>query len=207
MKRTKHNGLHHPIDDKGDDKLVGRPPVYNDTIPDRTYRLCLLGLTDPELATAFGVNRSTINNWKDEHPAFLDALSRGKDEADGNVAERLYRRATGYEHADTKAQWVPAHIDSATKEYVKGKWHTLELTRHYAPDTGACKMWLTNRRKQNWAETLNHAGADGGPLELIHRLDLSKLTDAELELAAKLGFNKLTEELSVKVGLKDASSD
>ena len=77
---------------------AGRPSDYRDEFPELAYKLCLLGAIDRELADFFEVSEQTINAWKEAHPEFLESLKRGKRYADANVADRLYRRATGYSH-------------------------------------------------------------------------------------------------------------
>lgn len=72
---------------------MGRPSKYEDTHPERVRRLCMLGLTNDELAVAFGVAVSTINKWASEHPEFSDAQRAGRQDADSYVAESLYRQA------------------------------------------------------------------------------------------------------------------
>src|SRR5215831_15756104 len=44
---------------------------------------------------AFDVSESTIDNWKAAHPEFLAALKTGRELADAEVANSLYRRAIG----------------------------------------------------------------------------------------------------------------
>lgn len=56
----------------------GRPSVYDPSMAEQARKLALLGLTDAEIAEFFGVTEQTINNWKDEHPAFLRPSLLGK---------------------------------------------------------------------------------------------------------------------------------
>lgn len=49
---------------------------------------------------------------------------------------------------------------------------------HVPPDVGAAKMWLTNRKRGEWAETIRseHSGPGGGPIEVsaISKLDIAR---------------------------------
>ena len=54
-----------------------------------------MGARDADLARAFDVSESTIDNWKAAHPEFLAALKAGRELADAEVANSLYRRAIG----------------------------------------------------------------------------------------------------------------
>lgn len=71
----------------------GRPTSYRKEYAEQAFKLCLLGFTDAELADFFGVSETTINNWKNAHPEFLESLKRGKSVADAEVAHTLYQTA------------------------------------------------------------------------------------------------------------------
>ena len=71
----------------------GRPTKYRKSFDDLAYRYTLLGAIDKEMATFFGVTEKTLNNWKNDHPEFLQSITRGKAMADANVAEQLYQKA------------------------------------------------------------------------------------------------------------------
>lgn len=118
----------------------GRPTKYKKEYDDQAYKLCLLGSTDKELASFFEVSESTINNWKHEHKGFLESIKRGKSLADANVAERLYKRAMGYEHKEDKI------FNNNGEPLVVG------TTKYYAPDTTAAIFWLKNRQPELWRD-------------------------------------------------------
>lgn len=128
----------------------GRPTKYRDEYAEQAERLCLLGLTNEQLANFFDVNVDTIYEWQKVHDQFSDALKAGKDEADGKVAKSLYERALGYKH---KAVKIVA--DAKT-----GMDHTVEYTEHYPPDTTAAIFWLKNRQSAMWRDRqdVNHSG-------------------------------------------------
>src|SRR5215471_18710453 len=73
----------------------GRPTSYQPEYATVVEKLCLLGARDADLARAFDVSESTIDNWKAAHPEFLAALKAGRELADADVAHSLYRRALG----------------------------------------------------------------------------------------------------------------
>ena len=117
---------------------IGRPTLYQKHFIEQSYKLCLLGGTDNDLADFFGVSEQTINNWKKNFPEFFESIKRGKLMADAKVAESLYKRAIGYSH--------PAvHVSN-----YRGNITITEITKHYPPDTAACIFWLKNRRPKDW---------------------------------------------------------
>lgn len=80
----------------------GRPTKYTPEHDDLARKLCLLGATDIELSSILGISTRTLDAWKNLHPSFLSSLKAGKEAADANVADRLYKRAMGYTHDAVK---------------------------------------------------------------------------------------------------------
>ena len=72
------------------------------------------------------------------------------------MAERLYKRALGYEHPEV-------HVSN-----YQGEITLTPLTKHYPPDTQAASLWLRNRQPKKWRDKqdLEHSGPDGGPIAL-----------------------------------------
>lgn len=96
------------------------------------------GLTDEQIAEALGISKATLNNYKKKYPLFLDSLKKGKEVADKNVIESLYRRATGYSHPDV-------HISN-----YQGKVTITQIIKHYPPDPFSIVYWLNNRIPEQW---------------------------------------------------------
>lgn len=119
----------------------GRPSDYKDEYTELAYNYCLLGATDSDLGNFFGVSETTINNWKKDHPEFLESLKRGKQQADAQVAKSLFQRATGYSHPETKIATTEGRITDSQ-----------EFEKHYAPDPTAAIFWLKNRQPELWRD-------------------------------------------------------
>lgn len=112
-------------------------PEYNEL----AYNYALLGSTDRQMAEFFGVTEQTVNNWKNDHPSFFESMSRGKAQADAMVAKSLFHRALGYSHPETKIATRDGQITD-----------TLDVVKHYAPDTAAASFWLKNRQPEIWRD-------------------------------------------------------
>ncbi len=126
----------------------GRKSAYQPQFAEQARKLCLLGATDKELADFFEVSETTVNNWKDAHPAFLESIRAGKIIADAEVAESLYRRATG--------EFV--QVEKLVK---KGEDFEAVRFKQYIPgDPQAAYRWLLNRRRENWSDkqVFEHTG-------------------------------------------------
>lgn len=128
---------------KGSDTLARLTPEDWNT----PERLALIegyarrGYNDEQVADKMGIARSTLFKWRKICPAINDALKSGKEEADVEVENALFRRATGYD---------------ATEEHVEYECgiETKRVTniRHVPPDTGAACFWLKNRRPEEWRD-------------------------------------------------------
>ena len=124
----------------------GAPSKYNQKYNEQARKLCLLGSTDESLANFFEVSVATINNWKVNHPKFLESIREGKEVADANVANALYNRAIGFSHPDT-------HISN-----FQGDITITPTTKHYPADTGAAFIWLKNRSTWKDKQEVEHSG-------------------------------------------------
>lgn len=134
---------------------VGRPPVYNPLYAEKAYSLALLGATDKEMANIFGVQESTLNKWKKKYPELVESLSRGRDAADANVANRLYQRAMGFEHDDEEIKVVS--LGSGEGSEVE----RVQVRKIYPPDTAAAIFWLKNRQRGKWRDKVEQGFTDG----------------------------------------------
>ena len=139
----------------GEKRRVGRPTRYKAEYAEQARKLCLLGATDIELAEFFQVSTATLDTWKKAHSEFLSSITRGKDIADAEVAERLFQRALGYSHKAVKIMAVDKTV--VREEYIE----------HYPPDTQAASLWLRNRQPKKWRDKqdVEHSGKDGGPIQ------------------------------------------
>lgn len=137
-------------------RAPGRPTAYCKEYAEQAGKLCRLGATDKEVADFFAVDVATVNRLKLKHREFRESLKSGKSQADAEVADRLYKRACGFTHKDTKFATFEGSITDAR-----------EYDRHYPPDTIACIFWLKNRRPDLWRDKvgLEHTGPGGGPIQ------------------------------------------
>lgn len=115
---------------------TGRETKYKPEYPEQTFKLCLLGKTDIEIAEFFNISERTLYYWKEIYPDFLQAFIDGRDKADSEVANSLYKRATGITFKERKVVQKPDGIETTITE------------KFIAPDTRACEIWLTVRTMQ-----------------------------------------------------------
>jgi hypothetical protein len=95
-----------------------------------------------DLGQLFGVTRKTIHGWMNRHPDFKNAVMRGRDEFDNNLAETcLRRRVTGYDYEEVTEKTLP-----------DGNVETTVHKKHLPPDTHAIMKWLHNRHQERWKD-------------------------------------------------------
>lgn len=128
--------------------------VYRVEHSEKAYGLCLLGLNNEQLAWSFDVTRSTIDDWAKTYPEFKDALYRGREGADAEVAMSLRRRAIGYTH-DSEELKVVAQGDGMGSVVERHK-----IIKHYPPSEVAAIFWLKNRQKASWKNDPGTGGTD-----------------------------------------------
>lgn len=128
--------------------MAGRPTKYDSKYNKQVFKLCLLGATDADLARFFEVAESTIHKWKIDFPEFSESLKKGKEQADANVANSLYRRAIGYSHKDT-------YFSS-----YEGMVIATPTIKRYPPDPTSAIFFLKNRRPKDWRDKqeIEHTG-------------------------------------------------
>lgn len=141
-------------------KVVPYKPEY----ADQARKLALLGATVKDLSEFFGITQDTLYSWQKRYPEFHRQLELGRAMADANVADSLYRRATGYTRQTEKAfQYQGAPVVVAYEEDVQ-------------PDVVAGIFWLKNRRKDTWKDRHEHQVDPGaGLIGLLSALNEPKL--------------------------------
>lgn len=106
---------------------------------------CRDGLTEEDISKKLGISVQTLNVYKKEHPEFLESLKKGKEVADVEVENSLFKRANGYRY------------DEIT--YEDGV-ETKRVTKEVQPDVTAQIFWLKNRKPEQWRDRkeLEHSG-------------------------------------------------
>ena len=107
------------------------------------------GLTLDQIAHNLGINIVSLHRYKNAYSNFSNAIKRGKEEADIEVENSLYKRANGYEY------------EEVTKELVAGELRVTKVVKKQVPpDTVAQIFWLKNRKPAEWRDKqeIAHSG-------------------------------------------------
>lgn len=131
-------------------KSTGRPTTYRPEFADIARAMAKLGGTDFEIAQELRVSTSTVWLWRSKHETFSRALMEGRDAFDDRIERSLAQKAAGYTFHTEKVFQFEGQIVRAN------------IVEHVAPDVGAIKMWLGNRRPDKWKDKqeVNLTGAE-----------------------------------------------
>jgi len=130
----------------------GRPTKYKEEYSKQVYKLCLLGMTDAELAKFFEVNIDTITEWKKVHEDFSVSIREGREIADADVATKLFKRALGYEYEETSTK---------SRGDNEGDEETTVHQKHMPADVRAMRIWLNNRQRHRWKQNPDNFNQEG----------------------------------------------
>ena len=95
------------------------------------------GLTDEQIADNLGLSARTLYDYKNKYPQFLQALKKGKDIADAQVVNSLFRLATGFNY----------HEETTTPT-----GEVVTVQKYSKPNTTATIFWLKNRQPDRWRD-------------------------------------------------------
>lgn len=122
------------------------------------------GLSDEKIAKHIGISRSTLNDWKKKHGKIREALSTGKEYANRQVENSLYKMTQGGKVQVRKAfKLKRVKYDSCGKKVEEEEYlDTCEEDQYIEPDIKAIIFWLKNKMPEEWKEkiTENDAGEE-----------------------------------------------
>ena len=119
----------------------GRPPKYDESMPDIAKNYCILGAKDVELAGFFGISEETLNQWKHKYKEFSESIKEGKDIHDSGLVENaLLKSAKGFTRKTVKTS-----EDGMT-----------EILEEVPPNPTSMIFWLKNRDRNRWKDKLEH---------------------------------------------------
>lgn len=102
------------------------------------------GLTDEQICKNLGIVKDTFYKYKEKYADFSDALKKGKEVADIEVENALFKRAIGYKYKEVIKE--VKEIDGKKSTYVK------EVIKEMPGDVAAQIFWLKNRKSSKWKD-------------------------------------------------------
>ncbi|MCI5166042.1 MAG: hypothetical protein D3903_08070 [Candidatus Electrothrix sp. GM3_4] len=136
---------------------AGRPTEYDPKLNRLVEGMFRGGATDNEVIEALSVARSTFYLWKNEHPAFAEAIRRGKDYFDtGRVESALLQAALGSDWQETT---VTGEDGGEVRRVTKNKV--------IPANVAAAKYWLNNRNPERWQDNPEPLDNDRAGVEMF----------------------------------------
>lgn len=122
------------------------------------------GLTDEQIAEKLDISVASFYNYKNEYLEFLESLKKGKEVADYEVENALFKKALGYNAKIKKAFKVKEVLyenGKRLKETERIEYAEDEV--HIPADTTAQIFWLKNRKPNTWRDKqeLEHKANNG----------------------------------------------
>lgn len=112
------------------------------------------GLTNEQIAKNIGINVKTLYDWKNKESNICNSLKKGREVADYEVENALYKKALGYNvllKKTFKLKRIEYNNDGKkVKEYEELVDGYDEA--HISADTTAQIFWLKNRNPRKWRD-------------------------------------------------------
>lgn len=156
-------------------KKVGRPKEPIKQKIESTHfdfvkikKLAECGLIDEDFAKVFGVDKATWTRWKKQDVEFMHLLKNGKELADKNMEQSLYKRGMGYQYQEVTQEPDKDGTLRISKRVIK----------EVSPDVGAIAFWLKNRQPDKWKERIaNTTELPNEEIEALRKLAQKVMAD------------------------------
>ena len=103
------------------------------------------GISEREIARRLRIAHSTFQAYKRQFPDFSDHLKKGRELADIQVENALFRAAVGYEYEEINTEYAENKDAKSSKKVVK--------TKRWVPGNVTAQIfWLKNRRPDKWRD-------------------------------------------------------
>jgi len=168
-------------------------------------RLATAGLTRKQFSLALSVTMRTMNRiWRSKR--FLEALKRGREQANAIVKASLYQRATGFTTEEVEYKLMPVieskgsapAVYDKDEDYEKALIPVKRIVKHIVPSDVACIFWLTNRAPDQWKDVKNVV-SENKPIQVEGLpTDLEGLTKLA-QMVKRMKEQKRTEEETGKL--------
>ena len=144
------------------------------------------GLSDERIAKHIGISRSTLNEWKKKHQSIRDALKTGKEIANRQVENALFRLTQGGTVKVRKLfKLKKTQYDNNGKKMSEEEYlETGEEDVYIEPDFKSISFWLRNKMPEEWRDKILDNPNDEGPQENLIILTPRQVNQMKEEINA-----------------------
>lgn len=150
---------------------VGRPPKYKKWLTERGLQQITAwareGLYDYQVAKKMGIGRSTFSEWLLEYTELVEALEEGRDYADRQIENALYKSAMGYEYVEE----TEVNVGKGKMEIDK------RVIKTQAPSVNAQIFWLKNRQPDRWRDKQEIDNKHSGTINVVFDEETEKWSE------------------------------
>lgn len=114
---------------------------------DKITEWCKAGASDGDIYKKLDVGSTKFYEYKKKHPELVEAMNKGRINANEAVENALFRLATGYVYKETK-----------TIEGGKYGGQTETFKKNLPPNIAAIIFYLCNRIPERWSQRHNDNG-------------------------------------------------
>lgn len=136
----------------GAEHIVGyRKDYYTDKVVPKWEMIgawARSGLTDPQIAKNLGIGNTTFKRYLEEKEELRDYVRECREDAQIQVENALFKRATGYEYEEITKE--------RKQDPETGKWKlvvTKKVLKQVVPDVAAAQYWLEHRAPNRWPKS------------------------------------------------------
>lgn len=134
------------------------------------------GMLEKDVAKSLKISTSTLEEYKQKHPEFAEALKRGREIIDYEVENSLYKKCVGTYAKEEKAfKCTEIYYDAQGNRCQREEIKTVEVDVFIPPDTTAIAIWLNNRRSDKWRRNANKEKLDQDKFEHDKDIDGKKI--------------------------------
>lgn len=154
------------------------------------------GLPDEKIAKNIGISRSTLNEWKKKHESIREALSTGKEYANRQVENSLFRMTQGGMVRVRKAfKLKKVEYDKNGKRVKEEEYlDTCEEDQYIEPDIKAIIFWLKNQMPEEWKEKIAEHEAGEENQERMVVLTPREINEMKADISEQRNENKNEKE-------------
>lgn len=169
----------------------GRPPEYPRWLTPKGLGMIVKwgkeGLINEEIAARMGINVGTLYDWKKKFPKIDKALKEGKDRADMEVEQALYKASMGY--------WVTEEKTYAKTDETGKVSKYKETTKKWIPANSTSQIfWLKNRKPEDWRDRKETKLEGSLETKSEQTIEIDENSALALEEVYKKAFKELNEQ-------------